>query len=104
MKDKSEYVGQLGGLITRRTIRDGNSLLLAFASIALAFAGGALVRGFKSAKKNPIVLAFAAAVVAYMAQAVVNIAVPITTPLFIIFVSLCEAMARKSRENNKKFP
>ena len=73
-------------------------------SAYLAFAGGALVRGFKSAKKNHAVLAFAAAVVAYVAQAVVNIAVPITTPLFIIFVSLCEAMARKSRENNKKFP
>ena len=69
-------------------------------SAYLAFVGGALVRGFKSAKKNPIVLAFAAAAVAYMAQAVVNIAVPITTPLFIIFVSLCEAMARKSREKN----
>lgn len=61
----------------------------------LAFVGGALVRGFKSAKKNPVVLAFAAAVICYAVQAVVNIAVPISTPLFIIFVSLCEAMARQ---------
>ena len=61
----------------------------------LAFVGGALVRGFKSAKRNPVVLAFAAAVIGYAAQAVVNIAVPISTPLFIIFVSLCEAMARQ---------
>lgn len=60
----------------------------------LAFVGGALVRGFKSAKKNPVVLAFAAAVIAYATQAVVNIAVPISTPLFIIFVALCEAMAK----------
>ena len=61
----------------------------------LAFVGGALVRGFKSAKRNPVVLAFAAAVIGYAVQAVVNIAVPISTPLFIIFVSLCEAMARQ---------
>ncbi len=64
-------------------------------SAYLAFVGGALVRGFKAAKNNPIALAFAAAVVAYAAQAVVNIAVPISTPLFIIFVSLCEAAARQ---------
>lgn len=64
----------------------------------LAFVGGALARGFKSAKQNPVVLAFAAAVICYAVQAVVNIAVPISTPLFIIFVSLCEAMARKNKE------
>ena len=64
----------------------------------LAFVGGALVRGFKSAKRNPVVLAFAAAVIGYAVQAVVNIAVPISTPLFIIFVSLCEAMARQKTE------
>ena len=61
----------------------------------LAFVGGALVRGFRSAKNDPTVLAFAAGAVAYAAQAVVNIAVPITTPLFIIFISLCEACARQ---------
>ena len=59
----------------------------------LAFAGGALVRGFKAAKRNPAVLCCAAAVVAYLAQATVNIALPISTPLFIVFVSLCEAFA-----------
>lgn len=62
----------------------------------LAFVGGALVRGFKSAKNDPVVLAFAAAVVCYLVQATVNIAVPISTPLFIIFVSLCEAMSKQS--------
>ena len=60
----------------------------------LAFTGGALVRAFKAAKKNPLALVFASAVVAYMAQAVVNIALPIATPLFIICVALCEAVAR----------
>lgn len=65
----------------------------------LAFTGGALVRAFKAAKKNPVALIFAAPVVAYLAQAVVNIAVPIATPLFIIFVSLCETAERQEKEN-----
>jgi len=64
----------------------------------LAFTGGALVRAFKTAKSNPAALVFAAPVVAYLAQAVVNIALPIATPLFIIFVSLCEAAARQEKE------
>ena len=64
----------------------------------LAFVGSALVRGFQSAKRNPYVLACAAAVTAYLAQAVVNIALPISTPLMIIFVSLCEAFARMKEE------
>ena len=64
----------------------------------LAFVGSALVRAFKAAKKQPIVLAAAAAVICYAAQAVVNIAVPISAPLFIIFVSLCEAFARQEKE------
>ena len=64
----------------------------------LSFVGSALVRGFKSAKRNPYVLACAAAVTAYLAQAVVNIALPISTPLMIIFVSLCEAFARMKEE------
>ena len=62
----------------------------------LAFTLGALVRAFKAAKREPIALVFAAAVVAYLAQAVVNIALPIGTPLFIIFVSLCEAVSRRA--------
>ena len=64
----------------------------------LAFVGSALVRGIKSAKANPFVLPCAAAAIAYLAQATVNIALPISTPLFIIFVSLCEAFARQAQE------
>ena len=60
----------------------------------LAFTGSALVRGFKASKKVPVVLARAAAVVCYLAQAVVNIALPIATPLFFIFVAMCEGCAR----------
>ena len=52
MEDKSEYAGQAGVLIVRRPIRDGIPLLVAVASIALAFAGGAFAapveRSFKA--------------------------------------------------------
>lgn len=34
-------------------------------------------------------------------QAVVNLAQPITTPLFIIFIALCEAVTRKQKQLNK---
>ena len=60
----------------------------------LAFTGSALVRGFKASKKVPVALACAAAAVCYLAQAVVNIALPIATPLFFIFVAMCEGCAR----------
>ena len=43
----------------------------------------------------------AAAVIGYAVQAVVNIAVPISTPLFIIFVSLCDAMARQKNKSEE---
>lgn len=63
----------------------------------LAFVGSAVVRAVKTASKNPIVIVFLAAVVGYSAQAFVNISQPITTPLFIIFVALCEAISRSQR-------
>ncbi len=62
----------------------------------LAFVGGAVVRAVKTAARNPIAIVFIAAVAGYSAQAFVNISQPITTPLFIIFVALCEAVSRKS--------
>ena len=64
----------------------------------LAFTGGAMARAFRAAKREPLALVFASAAVAYMAQAIVNIAVPIAMPLFIIFTALCEATARQSKE------
>lgn len=67
----------------------------------LAFTGGALVRALRAAKRNPIAIVFASAVVTYMAQAIVNIALPIATPLFIIFVALCEAVAREKQPDNQ---
>ncbi len=69
----------------------------------LTFTGSALVSAFRAAKKNPAALVFASAVVAYMAQAVVNIALPIATPLFIVFVSLCEASRRSIINSDNNF-
>lgn len=65
----------------------------------LTFVGSALAGAFRAAKKNPIALVFASAVVAYLAQAVVNIALPIATPLFIVFVSLCETAKRQTKNS-----
>lgn len=61
----------------------------------LAFTSSALKRGLQAAKKNPVAFAYATAVVSYMVQAFVNIALPIGTPLFIIFVAMCENAARQ---------
>lgn len=64
----------------------------------LVFTGSALVRGFKASKKYPVALACAGAVVCYLAQATVNIALPIATPLFFLFVAMCEGCARQPEE------
>lgn len=60
----------------------------------LAVIGGAVTRAVKTACKNPVAIVFASAVICYSVQAVVNISQPITTPLFIIFIALCEAVGR----------
>lgn len=67
----------------------------------LTFVGGAVVRAIKSAASNPVAVVFVSAVVGYFAQACVNIAQPITTPLLIIFVALCEATARSKADKQK---
>ena len=50
---------------------------------------GALSRGLYHAKEDPMKAAAAMAVLSCATQALVNIAQPITTPLFIIFLSIC---------------
>ena len=64
----------------------------------LAFSFGAMFRGIKAAAKKPVTLVFVSVIVAYLAQAVVNIALPIATPLFILCIALCEAMARQTKK------
>lgn len=58
----------------------------------------AVVRAIKPAAKSLFTQACIAAVICYSAQAFVNIAQPITTPIFIILLTLCEASARNFRK------
>ena len=48
-------------------------------------------KGIKNLSNNPYVLAPIMAVIAYMVQAVVNIAIPITTPVFFTLMYMCVA-------------
>ena len=50
-----------------------------------------LKAGIKNLSKNPYIIAPIMAVVAYMVQAVVNIAIPITTPIFFTLMYICVA-------------
>ena len=45
--------------------------------------------GIKNMKNNPFILACVIAVLAYAVQAVVNIAIPITTPVFFTLMFMC---------------
>lgn len=47
--------------------------------------------GVKNLTKNPYILAPIMAVIAYMVQAIVNIAIPITTPIFFTLMYMCVA-------------
>lgn len=60
---------------------------------------GVLVRAVKAAKTHPLAIVCSSAVICYSVQAFVNIATPITTPLFILFLALTEAVCRHSRQN-----
>ena len=54
----------------------------------------AIARGLKTAKRNPIVLAFLCPVICYLVQSTVNLYNPIVTPTLFIFLSLTEATNR----------
>ncbi len=58
--------------------------------------GSSIKNAVKSFSKNPLAIVFISAVICYSAQAVVNIAQPITTPLMILFIGLTEAVYRKN--------
>lgn len=57
-----------------------------------------IVRAVKYAKKNPLTVVFASAVLCYLIQSLVNIAQPITTPLFFIFIALTESIIRQVKD------
>lgn len=70
----------------------GATGLLAYLSVI----GGAIARAVKKSFSNPLSIVCVSAVICYSVQAVVNIAQPITTPLFILFVALTEAVSRRN--------
>lgn len=70
----------------------GAAGLIAYLSVV----GGTIARAVKKSFSNPLSIVCASAVICYSVQAVVNIAQPITTPLFILFVALTEAVSRRN--------
>lgn len=66
----------------------------------LAVLFSSIARCIKSAVKNPLAIICASAVICYAVQAVVNIAQPITTPLFFLFLALGEAVSRQVKNGN----
>lgn len=62
----------------------------------LTLLGGVIARAVKSAKENPMTVICVAAVICYAVQAIVNIAQPLTTPLFFVFIAMTEAFSRQT--------
>ena len=71
--------------------------LLSYLTVVIS----ALVRAFKTSKNNELILLFIFPIIAYCAQAVVNIYTPVVTPFLFIFIALCEALSRNSHPMNK---
>lgn len=63
----------------------------------LTIIGTVVARAVRTARRNPTVLLFVCAVLCYLAQSVVNLYQPITTPVFFIFLSLAESLNRQDR-------
>lgn len=85
----SEYLNYL--------ITQGALGLLSYLSIIIT----TICRALKTSKNNALSLIFLFPIIAYSAQAVVNIYQPITTPFLIIFIALSESLSRKSNSANK---
>lgn len=86
----NEYINYL--------ITQGALGLLSYLTVIIAV----IVRAVRRAKYQPLIAVFACAVICYAVQATVNIYQPVTTPLFIIFVSITEAMNRRVQLPKKK--
>lgn len=71
--------------------------LTAYLSVIIGF----IVRAVKAAKTNPLAIICCSGVICYAIQAIVNIAQPITTPLFILFICIGEAVCRQVKKDNK---
>lgn len=75
----------------------GATGLIAYLSVVV----GTIARAVKKSFSNPLSIVCVSAVICYSVQAVVNIAQPITTPLFILFVALTEAVSRSKTDSTQ---
>lgn len=67
----------------------------------LLFVGSALVNSIKSSNVNPLALMCVGVIVAYATQDIVNIANPVNTPWFIMFIALSESTRLKANSTDK---
>ena len=67
----------------------------------LLFVGSAIYNSVKNALRNPLVLMCTGVIVAYAAQDIVNIANPVNTPWFIMFIALSEASRLKANSSDR---
>ncbi len=67
----------------------------------LLFVGSAMVNSIKKAFSNPLALMCVGVIVAYAAQDIVNIANPVNTPWFIMFIALSESTRMKANSTER---
>ncbi len=67
----------------------------------LLFVGSSVVNSVKNSITNPLALMCVGVIVAYATQDFVNIANPVNTPWFIMFIALSESVRLKANSNNR---
>ena len=67
----------------------------------LLFVGSAIFNSVKNARVNPLALMCVGVVLAYAAQDIVNIANPVNTPWFIMFIALSESVRLKANSGER---
>lgn len=67
----------------------------------LLFIGSAIVNGVKYAKENPLALMCVGVIIAYAVQDIVNIANPVNTPWFIMFIALSESTRLRANSTER---
>lgn len=67
----------------------------------LLFVGSAIYNCIKNSKLNPLALMCVGVIVAYATQDIVNIANPVNTPWFIMFIALSESVRLKANNSER---
>jgi len=67
----------------------------------LLFVGSAIFNSVKNSKTNPLALMCVGVIVAYATQDIVNIANPVNTPWFIMFIALSESVRLKANSTER---